>query len=427
MKTCILSIFLISVAFCLVAQHRDLNFYLEQAKINSPLLNKAKNENKLVLLDLQQIDRVLSKPEINLVSGVSFAPIISHDNNANRFEFVSDGATKYTGYDLAISEGGQYQALVSVKQPLLAGSKYRTYSNKAGISGQINDNITALTIHELEQVVRYQYILCLKSKMLTNNSLMLFRELRDQLKIMDKLVGNAIYKQTDLMVLQIEVQNYEADYKAFDAEYMTNIYDLNFVCGINDTSRIDLQEINFVLNTVNFSKSNFLTSFKLDSLSVIADQAIYELKYKPQLDLFADGGLNAVYLPAFNRLGFSAGLSLSWNIFDGRQRDIQREKSAINLHTIEFEKKNFMTQNEINRNKLLKQIGAIDQNIILYEQQISKYDKLKETYSRELSQGEVSVMDFKNLLRDIAAKKQEILMLKTERQILINSYNYLNY
>jgi hypothetical protein len=148
---------LISVAIGLSGQQRDLNYYLEKAKTNSPLINKNKNENKIVSLDLQQINSILSKPEINLVSGVLFAPIISHDNNVNHFEFVSDGATNYTGYDLAVTEGGQYQALVSVKQPLLAGSKYNSYSNKAGISGQINDNNIALTIHELEQVVRYAF------------------------------------------------------------------------------------------------------------------------------------------------------------------------------------------------------------------------------------------------------------------------------
>jgi len=171
------------IDLCLNAQQKDLNFYLEQAKINSPLINKSKNENKVVTLDLQQIRSILSKPEINLVSGILFAPIVSHDNNSNRFEWVSNGATNYTGYDMALTDGGQYQALVSLKQPLLAGSKYQTYSNKAGISSQINNNKIELTIHELEQVVGYQYLLCIKSKRQTDNSLLLLNELDDQVKM----------------------------------------------------------------------------------------------------------------------------------------------------------------------------------------------------------------------------------------------------
>jgi hypothetical protein len=426
-KTCILSFLLLLEVFGLSAQQRDLNFYLDQAKINSPLINKNKNENKIVTLDLQQINSILYKPEVNLISGVMFAPIISHDNNASHFELVSDGATDYTGYDLALTDGGQYQALVSVKQPLFTGSRYKTYANKASISGQINDNNIALTVHELEQIVGYQYILCIKSKMQIINDLSLLKELDEQLIIMQRLVENAIYKQTDLMLLQIEVQNYVAEYKMYQAEYMSNLYDLNLICGIRDTNRVDLQEMNFALKPEIVLNSNFLTAYKLDSLSIAADQSINELKYKPQLDLFADAGLFAAYLPYLSRIGFSTGISLSWNIFDGHQRNIQREKSNINLQTIEFEKKNFLTQNDINKNKILNQIDDANQRITLYEQQTDQYRKLYDTYSRELSLGEASVMDYKNLLKDIAAKKKEIIMLKMERQLLINSYNYLNY
>ena len=427
MKTRLLSLLLLSVFYGLSAQQRDLSFYLDQAKINSPLINKNKNESKIVMLDLKQINSILSKPEVNLISSVMFAPIISHDNNSSHFELVSNGATDYTGYDLALTDGGQYQAVVSVKQPLFTGSRYKTYVNKASISGQINDNNIALTVHELEQIVGYQYILCIKSKMQIDNELSLLKELDEQVKRLQKLVENAVYKHTDLMLLQIEIQNYEAEYKMFQGEYMTNIYDLNLICGIRDTSKVDLRETDFVLKPDIIRNSNFLTAYKLDSLNIIADQSIYDLKYKPQLDLFADAGLFAAYLPYPGRIGFSTGISLNWNIFDGHQRNIQREKSAINLQTIDFEKKNFLTQNDISKNKILNQIESIDQRLLLFEQQADQYDKLYNAYSRELSLGEASVMDFKNLLKDIASKKQETLLLKSERQLLINSYNYLTY
>ena len=145
------------------------------------------------------------------------------------------------------------------------------------------------------------------------------------------------------------------------------------------------------------------------------------------MDLFANAGLNAVYLPAFDRLGFSTGISFVWNIYDGRQRNIQKEKSNINLQTLEFEKRNFLTQNDINKKKVLNQIHSLDNRIMLNEQQTDNYNKLYTAYTKEISQGEASVMDFKNLLKDIAAKKQEIILLKMEKQLLINSFNYLNY
>jgi outer membrane protein TolC len=427
MKNTILLILLLFLPGVLIAQQRDLNFYLEQAKINSPLINKNKNENIIIELDLKQIKSILSKPEVNLESNILFAPIISHDNNSNHFEWASDGADNYSGYDLALTDGGHYQAFVSVKQPLLTGSQYRIYSNKADISHKINENSIALSIHELEQLVNYQYILCLKSREQSQISSDLVKELKNQLLIMQKLVENAIYKQTDLMLLQIEYQNYEVESGTFQAEYQNNLYDLNLICGISDKNLVEVQEINFQIKSDILVNSQFLTSYKLDSLNIITEQLINELKYKPQVSLFADAGLNAAYLPSLNRLGFSSGITFSWNIFNGNQREIQREKSTINLQTIEFEKKNFITQNDINKNKILNQINSIDQRLKIIEEQIDQYDQLYNAYSKELSQGEVSVIDFKNVLKDIFAKKQEGLLLKMDKQLLINSYNYWNY
>jgi outer membrane protein TolC len=409
------------------AQERDLDFYLRHAKENSPLISQARNENKLVSLDLQQMNRILYKPEINVISGFTFSPIISRDNNTSGFRLVSEGATDYTGHDLALTDGGQYQALVSLRQPLLSGSKYRAYVNKADISRQINENNITLTVHELEQVVGYQYLLCIRSLKEAQNSLSLIRDLENQYTFIQKLVENGVYKLTDLMLMQIELENYNLEYKGYRVEYISNLYDLNLICGISDTLVVGLQDIEFKINAATAAKSGFLTGFKLDSLNILSDQAVNELKYKPQLDLFADAGLNAAYLPYPRRLGLSAGLAFTWNIFDGHQRSIQREKSSVNLQTLEFRKSNFMTRNEISRNKILNQINSVDERILLDEKLVVRYEQLTIAYSKELSIGEASVMDYKNLLKDIYVKKQEILQLRMEKQFLINSYNYLNF
>jgi hypothetical protein len=427
MKTRTLFILLLVADFCLSAQQRDFNYFLEQAKINSPLINKNINENKIVNLDLQQIKSILFKPEINLVSGFLFAPIISHDNNKTRFELASEGATNYIGHDIAVTDGGQYQALVSVRQPLFSANKYKLYENKAGISGKINDNNIAMTIHELEQVVGYQYILCMKANKQAQNSLSLLNEVNRQLETMKKLVESAVYKQTDLMLLQIEIQNMQLDHKMYTAEYLTNLYDLYLVCGIKDTTGVELKETDFIPKYEKTNSSKFLTSYWLHSLNIAADQTINELKYKPQINFLTDAGLNAAYIPYLKRIGLSTGISLNWTIFDGHQRDYERGKSAINLQTLDFEKNNFLKQNDIQKNKILNQIDEINQRITLIEHQASQYDLLYQAFTKELSQGETSVMDFKNLIKDIAANKQENLQLKMEIQLLINAYNYLNY
>jgi outer membrane protein TolC len=427
-KKTAISILLVSACSLLTdAQDRDLDFYIGQARENSPLINQANNENRIVSLDLEQMNRVLFKPEINLVSGFTFSPIVSRDHTNSGFHLASDGATDYIGHDLAITDGGQYQALVSLRQPLFSRSKYNAYVSKADISTRIIENNIALTIHELEQVVGYQYLLCTGSKKEADYTGALIKKMEEQYRLMQKLVENGIYKQTDLMLMQIELENYHQEYAMYRAEYISNLFDLNLLCGITDTAVVNLQDIDLAMGPEITAASNFLTGFMLDSLNLVSDRAIDGLKYKPRLDLFADAGLNAAYLPYPRRLGLSAGLLFTWNIFDGHQRDIQREISAINLQTLEFRKNNFMTRNEINLNKILGRLHSVKERVNLNEKQADAYKLLYDAYYKELSIGEASVMDIKNLMEDIAAKNLEVLQLKMEEQFLINTYNFLNF
>lgn len=409
------------------AQKQNLDFYISKAKAFSPLIIQAQNENKIVGIDLELIKSILSRPEINVEASVLFAPIISHDNNTNRFEPVSNGAANYTGYDMALTDGGQYQAVVSLKQPLFTGSSYQTYSNKAAITRQINENYISLTVHELEKVVSHQYIICLKAEKSADISLELLKELENQLLIMQKLVENAIYKQSDLMLMQIEYENYKLNYETSQSDLRNNLSDLNILCGITDTAIVDLQDIDFQLKNASAVSSEFLASYHLDSLNINAERSISDLKYKPQVNFFANTGLNAVYLPTINRLGFSTGLAFSWNIFDGNQHKIQKQKSDVNLLTLDFEKQNFILQQEINKNNIRNQISSLDKRILLIDSQLNKYDQLVKVYHVQLTQGEISVIDFKNIVKDIAAKKQDRVLLDLEKQALIVSFNYWNY
>jgi len=247
------------------------------------------------------------------------------------------------------------------------------------------------------------------------------------LSIMKKLVQQAVYKQSDLMLLQIERQNMELSNKSFEDDYKSNVYDLNLLCGINDSASAEIQELNLQLKPETGSDSRFLASYKLDSLGIMADQSISELKYKPQLSAFANAGLNAVNVPSFNRLGFSAGLTFSLNLYDGNQRKLEKEKSSVNINTLQFEKNHFLTQQQINKDKIKSQLKSLEDRGTILENQLLQYDKLYKVYENELSQGLVSVMDFKNLLKDITAKKQDYLLQRMEKQLLVNSYNYWNY
>ncbi len=426
MKILLLNICLL-FSSVLWAQTRDINFYIEQAKTNSPLIYESTNNNKTILLDRQLIKSILTKPQINIEANILFSPIISHDNNRNQFQWISEGANSYSGYDLSYSDGGQYQAIVSLKKSLLNTSVYKEYSQSANIATQINDNNIVLSKHEIEMLVSRQYIICLKNMYQSEISKSLFEDMQKQLKTMRELVLSAIYKQSDLMLLQIERDNYEIEYQKYLTEYKNSIFDLNLICGINDTGTVLLEDVKFELKSDDIDKSQFIKKFELDSLNILSKQVLFDQKYKPQLNVFTNAGLNAVYIPTFNRVGIATGINFTWNIFDGNQKKIQHDKSIIELETLEFDKQSFIIEHQVNKKKYLAQINSINTQIKTVANQLTQYEKIMELYEYQLSQAQISIMDFKNLIRDISAKKQEELILRMQKQAIINNYNYWNF
>ena len=411
------------------AQKHNLEYYLEQAKSNSTFIHQNQNEKQLVQLDLEQIKKIYSRPEVTVDAGVLFAPIISRDQKRAQFKLTAkDGDyDKYTGYDLAATDGGQYQGIVSVNQGVFNGRKIEIYNDKADIQKQISDNNIELTVHELENAVRHQYLLCLKSKKQADNNLELIRQVDEELTLLKELVKNAIYKQSDLKLLEITRQNYKQAFENFNAEYRDNVYNLNLLCGINEGADVEIEPVEFSLHPEIATDSRFLTSFYLDSLAIIADRNISELKYQPQVNLFANAGMNAVYVPAFNRLGLSTGATFSLTLFDGHQRKTEMEKSLINLETLQFNKEKVKTQNAIQKKFTLGKLASLNKQISLADDQLDQYNQLLEMYKRQLGQADLSVMDYKYLLKDISEKKQERLLFEMEKQMVINAYNYWNY
>ncbi len=428
MKKHVLAVIVLwSLSYSLNAQTLNLKHFIEKALINSPLLQKQRNNNKIIVLNLKQFNAIYKSPKISINSTILFAPIISKDGLNNKLELTSKGSTNYVGYDLGISNGGQYQAITSVTQPLFTTKQYNVQKNKVLLTKSKNENIVALTQAELKQLVTHQYILCIKAQEQSDNTQRIIKVIQTQLAQMKPLVKLGIYKFSDLKLLEIELQNWQIAYKRSNTDYLTNFNALNLLSGIEDTKLFTLENLQLSLNLSPKKTSIFFKQYSLDSLSINTEQKISELKYLPQISAFGDAGLNATYnTPSFDRLGFSIGLSLNWNLFDGHQKQLKRAQNKIRLANIIIDKKYFKNQNSIRKNSILSEIESLNGQMLLLDSQLKKYNDLLNLYKVEIKHSLISVLELKTVINDIAIKKQEktnTLMLK---EILINSYNYWN-
>ncbi len=405
----------------------DINYYINAAKANSPLIQDNKNQSQVAKLEAERLKAVYTKPQVILTGSLAFAPIISQDSGKNKFILSPGDATKYMGYDIAASNGGVYQGLLNVTQPLFNGSKYKIASEQVLIGSRINENNIQISSHDIEKIVGDQYILCLQDLKQTEYINNLIELISEQKNAVTKLAQSGLLKQSDLLLVNIEYQSQQNVLNGYKSIYRRDLMDLNILCGINDTAYLILKEINLSIKP-GVTYSAFTEKFRLDSLNLMAAKNVFDLKYKSQLSAFGNAGLNGVYVPTLpNRFGVSAGLNFSVYIFDGKQRSLNRQKTDMLVKSTQAYKSNFISQNTIRKNKILTEINSLDERLAIASNQLKDYKQLLEFYKKELMTGQQSVIVYITTVKSLATLQRDYVLMQSNRQFLINTYNYWNW
>lgn len=415
------------ISFESTSAQNNLNYYINAAKKNSPLIAENQNQSKANTLEIERLKAVYTKPQIGLTANYLLAPILI--TNSNKIQIVLNPTTadKYYGYDLSATNGGQYQALININQPLLANGRYKTAKELSDIDTKINENNIVLTSHDIEKAVTDQYILCWLDSQQINFVKQMMEFITNQKKILEKLVNSSIYKLSDLSLLNIEYQNNQLQLATLKINYQNHLMDLNILCGLNDSAIIPIQQPEITTQIEN-QDSAFLTKFSLDSSNLKSQQSISELKYKPQLNAFLNSGLNANnYRNLSNRLGLSMGLSFSYTIFDGKQKLITRSKTQLLQNTIEAYRENFQTQNTIRKVKIKNELISYNERTLLIENQLKEYDIILNNYKKEILSGQLSIINYITTLKNKSILQKDFALLNTQKLLLTNTFNYWNW
>ena len=425
-KALLLSIVLIFL-FLQANSQDNLEDFIRSAKLNNPQLQDFQNRVQIGELESERLISQYKRPQIGLTANYYFAPIVSLDNKQKKFVPNPENADNYYGYDLAASNGGTYQGLLNLSMPIINGGNFEAYTDQNNIGQQISENSEKLLEHDIEKNVTDQYLQCLLSKNQLAFSDSLIGLIHDQISVVGKLVESGYAKKSDLSLLKIELRNNEISREAYKAAYQKSVLNLKVYCGIRDTVIKSLHNIELDL-TGKTDSSNFSRQYLLDSLNASAGQEVFESRYKPKLNFYSNAGLNAVYAPtAPKRFGFGAGLTFSWNLYDGNQRALQERKTEIQKETISSYKQNFLSQNEIRKYNLLKEIDTYTQRESISKEQLAEYERLLDLYAQQIINGEMSVINYITSLKNMVAAQRDYLNLKTNKLLLINAYNYWNW
>jgi outer membrane protein TolC len=176
------------------------------------------------------------------------------------------------------------------------------------------------------------------------------------------------------------------------------------------------------------SGSGFLEQYFLDSLDMENQQKIFEVKYYPQVNLFFNAGLDAAEVPEIQRkFGLSAGINFSLPILDGNQKDITRQQSYLSEQTL-LQYKDFLADDiAARRIDSGNRIKSLQKNLEDLNSQINDYKKLLDISGKQLVQGNLSMIEYLNILKDYIDLRKNNIAAEISYQLEISNYLYWNW
>lgn len=401
----------------------NLEFYLNAAYQNNPAIIEQQN-----IISINKLQRDLdyaqnSGFQMYLSANYLFAPYFNNKGGI----ITANPDANAIGYDVGITNGGLYSAQFNVEKNIFNSALTDALTYQRTISESTAKNNIGLLKRDLRKQVTDQYLQTYLSYQLYNMTRELTSYLKDQLKILSELVESGMAKQSEYLLLSVEIENQNIAANDYYSQFTSNLFDLNSLCGLKDSSIVQLENVSLELYNKKIS-SEIFKKFELDSLAIENQQQIFETKYQPQISLFFNTGLNAVELNNIQRkFGLSAGINFSLPLFDGNQRSITQQQTKVSIETINSYKSNLEIQLNNQRNNSLKKLENLKNNLSNLSKQIESYNTVIKISERELQQGQLSMIEYLTILKNFLDFKKNKINTEINYQLEVNNYNYWNF
>ncbi|MEP7236434.1 MAG: TolC family protein [Ferruginibacter sp.] len=392
------------------SQKNKLDFYVNEALANSPLLKDYKNQVASSYYDSLLI-LAAYKPQVTGTSNNSYAPVI-----------------KGWGYDDAITNGANVNALVGVNKQLMNKKTVAAQFQNIQLQNQTINNTSKITEQDLKRTIIAQYITAYGDLQQLNFTKEINSLLTKQEIILKKMTRSNVFKQVDYLAFLVTLQQQALVIKQQEMQYKNDYAQLNYLCGIVDTATVDITDPEMMADSIpDKSGSVFFKQFEIDSLKSINSKALLDINYRPKINVFADAGYNSsLAFKPYKNFGTSAGVSITIPIYDGKQKKMEISKINIADRTRVSNKEFFSNQYTQQINQLTQQLHETESMISVIDAQLKYSKSLIEVTGKLMNAGEAKVTDYILSLNNYVSAQNLITQNKISRLQIINQLNYWN-
>lgn len=406
----ILSLLFLSIALSVHSQSRALDYYLEEGVRNSPLLKDFTNQVNSALIDSLLI-RAARMPQVEAKSQLLWSP-----------------AFKNFGYDEVVTDGGNYQAVIGVSQALLNRRESSNRYHSVGIQRQSAVNSSRISGAELKKIITEQYLVSYMDYNDLNFNKSFLGLAYKENEVIGQFVISGLARQTDLLSLQIETQTLEILVNQLKNQFEKDIRLLNQLCGLNDTGLCELVLPDLELKYKGeITKSPLFNQYRIDSLRIANEMAAIDIKYRLRMNWFADAGfLTSSPWNFYRHFGYSAGVSLSIPVYDGRQKVKEKQKLSLAETTRANYQDNFRKQYSQQIKQLTDELKSLQSLSTQFEAQLKTSEQLVTALKAQLESGIIQMTEFINAIRNYRDINKNLSNNRIRIQQVINELNYLN-
>ncbi|MBX6380287.1 MAG: TolC family protein [Thermoflavifilum aggregans] len=390
-----------------IQAQQNLSDYLTIARQRSPLLKDYANQQAAIQLDSLLI-RAVHKPQV-FANGMLMAAPTFHGY----------------GYDVAITNGGQYTAVASVSQPLFTRNILQPQFAQLDIQRQQITNNAHISTYDLDHSVALQYLVAYADQLLLEHNQQIDSLLQQQQMIVQRLVQQGVYQYADYLNITVALQNQQITLDQLRSQYHQDLSALRYLCGISDTSIVRLEEPDITLHEPPAQLSVFLRRYQLDSLSIVNQRSLFATRYLPTVNWFADAGLNSSQLStAYKNFGTSFGISLSIPIYDGHQRRLENEKLDLQELSRQQYQQFFTTQYHQQISGLYQQLRETEQQILSITQKLATSEELLAVDRQLVQTGNIRITDYLLAIQQHLLVQNSLDQARIRRWQVITELNY---
>lgn len=392
------------------AQTRTLDYFLQQARDNSPLIKDYNNQILSNQLD-SLILRASLKTQVSFISSNSYAPVI-----------------KGYGYDEAITNGANISAVVQANRNFLTKGNVASQLATIRLQSQALLDTIAITQQDLTRTVTEQYITAYGSLVTMDFNNEVYNLLKKEEVVLKKLTQSSVYKQADYLAFYVTLQQQQFAFLQSQIQYNTDYLTLNYLAGVVDTNiaRIEQPGINDTMQ-FNFYNSVFYRRFTTDSLRLANEKTLVDYNYRPKFGAYTDAGYNSSLLTTpYKNLGVSFGVSVTVPIYDGHQKELRHSQIDLRERTRLTNKSYLLNQYRQQIAQLNQQLHASDLLVKTINDQIKYINTLLTANAKLLETGDIKISDYVLAITNYMNARNLLNQNYINRLRIANQINYWN-